>query len=89
MERMSESKSSSRYAGRPGVEIGGVYWTPRQAQVLMLLTSGVESDREIADRMCVAYETVKSWMQDIYNKLPTIRTRVGIALWFDRARREQ
>ncbi|MCW5559209.1 MAG: response regulator transcription factor, partial [Verrucomicrobiae bacterium] len=42
--------------------------TPREREVLSLLSGGL-TDKEIADRIHVSYETVRSHMKHIYDKL--------------------
>ncbi len=42
--------------------------TPREREVLSLLSEGL-TDKEIADRVSVSYETVRSHMKHIYDKL--------------------
>jgi DNA-binding NarL/FixJ family response regulator len=49
-------------------EIVGTNLTPRQREVMVLLTSGF-SRQEIADEMGITLETVKSHLKHAYSKL--------------------
>jgi DNA-binding CsgD family transcriptional regulator len=52
--------------------------SPRERQVLELIAAD-KSDREIADAIQVAYQTVRGYVKTIYRKLG-VHTRVGAAL---------
>jgi len=60
--------------------------TDREIQIVKLLADG-RSNKEIADSMCVAIETVKSHLQTIYKKLE-VKGRTEAAVYYLREKTE-
>jgi len=60
--------------------------TDREIQIVKLLADG-RSNKEIADSMCVAIETVKSHLQTIYKKLE-VKGRTEAAVYYLREKPE-
>ncbi len=59
--------------------------TDRERETLNLLSEG-KSNKEIADRLCISVETIKSHLQTIYRKLD-VKSRTEAAILFLRERR--
>jgi DNA-binding NarL/FixJ family response regulator len=57
--------------------------TERESEVLVLLAQGL-SNREIGTALFLGYETVKSYVRDLYSKLG-VRNRVEAANWVQRS----
>jgi LuxR family transcriptional regulator, positive regulator of biofilm formation len=53
--------------------------TSREGEVLALITSG-HSNREISEKLCISYHTVRSHIYKIYNKI-NVTNRLQAKLW--------
>src|SRR5207249_6916533 len=53
---------------KPGSNVSADGLTPRESEVLALLSEGL-SNKEIADRVNISYDTVRAHLRHIYEKL--------------------
>jgi DNA-binding NarL/FixJ family response regulator len=65
-------------AGRHSLELADVRVTPREREIVDLIAHGL-SNKEIAQRLCIATDTVKSHVHNILEKL-SLRSRVEVAV---------
>ncbi|MCX8090783.1 MAG: response regulator transcription factor [Verrucomicrobiae bacterium] len=73
--------SFRRPASTPGLEAARL--TPREEEILALLTQGY-SNKEIADRLSVSFDTVRTHLRHVYEKLH-VRSRTEAATKYLRA----
>jgi len=64
------AESWSALSSLPSEQPPGSKLTQRETEILPLLAEGL-SDKEIAAKLCIATETVKTHLQNIYRKLNT------------------
>jgi DNA-binding NarL/FixJ family response regulator len=72
-------RMAGQMARRDAPEDLGVPLTPRETQVLRLITMGL-SNQEIADSLAISVETVKEHVQNLLRKL-SVNDRTQAAVW--------
>jgi DNA-binding NarL/FixJ family response regulator len=65
-------------AGRHALELADARITAREREIVDLIAQGL-SNKEIAHRLCIATDTVKSHVHNILEKL-SLRSRVEVAV---------
>jgi DNA-binding NarL/FixJ family response regulator len=69
-----QSRSAMKYS-----KVGARILTPRENEIMTLLAAGATNE-EIADKLCVSLNTVKTHVYNTFRKIG-VQTRVKAALW--------
>ena len=64
--------------GKQMVEMGGGPLTPRELEIFKLIAQGLSND-EIAEKLCLALQTVKNHVRNVFLKFG-VKTRLEVAL---------